>query len=220
MDRSDGIARFPGAGPAGFGIRKRRVALARPGSAAVALLVLAATLALLLGGLHSGKGQRHRRPPPETALALAPLRLAEMPGLGDSIDGQPIMDAAFVERLKQVAARIPPGVLMDQSRDLRVRYLAQAFTPGDDPGLVEGWFQDPAAALAFGCALDDDASLACGPGSAELPLAEPVSHPAPPAAPSLGTLAPAELVPGWHCRPLGIAVGSPAFEPDRCESPG
>jgi hypothetical protein len=117
-------------------------------------------------------------------------------------------------------------VLAGQARDPRVRYLAQAFTPGDDPGLTEGWFEDPAAALAFGCAVEDDASLACGNAdgyvtpAGESALAADPSGLAGASMSSYGAVPVDGLAPGWRCEPMGVAVGAPAFEPNRCDRPG
>jgi hypothetical protein len=205
-----------------------RVATGRPGglalgaSAVVALLVLGVTLALLVVGPPVPERWPERAPSPAASL-LSPLPAAmparAMLGHGDTIDGQTVVDGIFIERMKQVAARIPPAVLAGHSRDPRVRYLAQAFTPGDDPGLTEGWFEDPMAALAFGCAMEDAASLACSLAGDELALATMPSGAGAMDASSQGALS-GDVAPGWRCRPLGVAIGSPAFEPERCESPG
>ena len=220
MDHSNGISGLSRCGTARIqGATGRRSGLALETSAALALLVLGATLALLVVGPPSPEGWAERRPW-EAASPLNPLPAMSMPGNGDTVDGHAIVDATFIERLQQVAARIPPAVLADQSRGPRVRYLAQAFTPGDDPGLAEGWFEDPGAALAFGCAMEDAASLACSPAGEELALQTLPAEAAAMDVSSLGALPPGSFSPGWRCRPLGVAIGSPAFEPDRCEWSG
>jgi hypothetical protein len=147
-------------------------------------------------------------------------------GSGDTIDGHPILDDAFIERMQQVATRIPPSLLAGKAKDPRIRYLAQAFTPGDDPGLSEGWFEDPAAALAFGCAVDDDASVACATadGIPELTVdAGLAADPTGLGGASLSTYGGVPVddpAPGWRCSRLGVAIGAPAFEPDRCDRTG
>ena len=118
--------------------------------------------------------------------------------------------------MKQVAARIPPAMLAGQVRDPRVRYVAQAFTPRDDPGLTEGWFEDPAAALAFGCAVDRGGSLACLAARGDPELTQIASGIAGADQPAYDAVPFEDLAPGWRCRRLGVAVGSPVFEPDRC----
>ncbi len=217
MDRSDGIARLPRVGTAASRATGQRAGLVHGVSAVVALLVLGAMLALLIVGPPSRGGAGRSSP---AASPLVPLPAMAIPGRGDTVDGHAALDATLIERMKQVAARIPPAVLAGQARDPRVRYVAQAFTPGDDPGIAEGWFEDPAAALAFGCAMDDAASLACNPVGGEFTLATVPSGPAAMGASSHDGLPSGDFAPGWRCRPLGVAIGSPAFEPDRCEWPG
>jgi hypothetical protein len=147
-------------------------------------------------------------------------------GSGDTIDGHPILDNAFIERMQQVATLIPPTVLADKAKDPRVRYLAQAFTPGDDPGLTEGWFEDPAAALAFGCAVEDDASPACvnADGNPELGVDSGLAADPPglggDSLSTYGGVPSDDLAPGWRCSRLGVAIGAPVFEPDRCDRTG
>lgn len=219
MDRSNGIARSTRVGTAGIQlVTGRRGGLSPTASAAGAVLVLGVTLALLVAP--SSPDDRADRRPLQVASPPDPLPAVSLPGHRDTVDGHPLVDATFIERMKQVAARIPPTVLDGHARGPGVRYLAQAFTPGDDPGLAEGWFEDPAAALAFGCAMEDAASLACSPAGEELALAALPSGAAAMDVSSHGELAPGGFAPGWRCRPLGAAFGSPAFEPERCEWPG
>ncbi len=237
MDRSDRVASAPPAALATRQVTGRFAVIAHAASAGVALLVLAVTLALLVDARHPAGELPDRRgssnaavpraslsvatvsPPASVSPAAAILPAAGMLGRGDTIDGHPVLDATFIERMEQLAARIPPAVLEGQARDPRVRYLAQAFTSGDDPGLTEGWFEDPAAALAFGCAMDDAASPGCGLGSTDSALAPLSSGPAAMDAPPFGRAPSGDVAPGWRCRPLGVAIGSPVFEPDRCEWP-
>jgi hypothetical protein len=86
------------------------------------------------------------------------------------------------------------------------------FTAGDDPGMSEGWFEDPRAALAFGCAMDEEIGSECGrtEDTARL-LALPTAE---------SEAVPEASTSGRRCRPIGIALGAPAFEPDRCEWAG
>lgn len=182
-------------------------------TSAFALALLLTIVGLLAATRSPGSGWQHQDGGATTARPElpAPFKVALL-GHGDTIDGHPVVDSAFIARIERFAARIPQDVLSDRPRDARIRYVAQAFTPGDDPGLTEGWFQDPAAALAFGCAVDDDASLACqAAGEDFLFVADAVDSP---------DMSADDRAPGWRCRPLGLAIGSPAFEPARCDAPG
>ena len=119
---------------------------------------------------------------------------------GDTINGEHIGDALIVGRIERIAATLPAELLADAPRAPHVRYLAHAFGAGDDAPNYYGMFREPAAALAFGCALDEALARGC----------EPVPLGAAPAA--------LEDPPGVHCRPMGLALGAPVYEPDRCEA--
>jgi hypothetical protein len=120
----------------------------------------------------------------------------------DTINGQRITDPVVIERIERIAAGVPLHLLDDAPRAAQVRYLAHAFESGDDAAISYGIFRGAAAALAFGCALDDDLVDRC-----EL---TPVA--ATPAAYVDGA--------GLRCAPMRVALGAPAYEPDRCEVDG
>lgn len=120
----------------------------------------------------------------------------------DTIDGQDISDRDVIERIEQIASRIPLRLLEGHRPGRGVQYLAHAFS-GDDVAAVSlGVFRDPAAALAFGCALDPHLAGRCEltPVDSGLPAYEGSS--------------------GERCTPMGLAVGAPVYEPDRCEAIG
>lgn len=119
---------------------------------------------------------------------------------GDTINGEAIRDALIVDRIERIAASLPAELLPNPQPAPQVRYLAHAFGPGDDAPIYYGMFREPAAALAFGCALDE--ALAHGCESAPLAAAPPIF----------------EDPPGVRCQPLGLALGAPVYEPDRCEA--
>ena len=118
----------------------------------------------------------------------------------DTINGYGIADRAIIARIDRVAAQIPAPALAGHRSGPGVRYLAHAFQAGDDAAISYGLFHEPAAALAFGCALDADLAGECG-----ITPVEPAQ-------------AAYEELPGVRCEPMGIALGAPAYEPDRCES--
>jgi hypothetical protein len=124
---------------------------------------------------------------------------------GDSINGEPLRDTVLVERIERIAAAVPADLLAGASPAPQVRYLAHAFGAGDDAPIYYGLFREPAAALAFGCALDEALEAGCEP----VPLAAATSAPDPPVF---------EDAPGVLCRPMRLALGAPAYEPDRCEA--
>jgi len=119
----------------------------------------------------------------------------------DTINGEQLTDRSLAERIEQIAAGIPSHLLADYPRGARIRYLAQSFGAGDDAPIFHGVFRDPAAALAFGCALDEDLSNRCG-------ITPPVE----------GSAVFEEEVPGVYCEPMRLALGAPAYEPDRCDA--
>ena len=119
----------------------------------------------------------------------------------DTINGEQLTDRTLAQRIEQIAAGIPSHLLADHPRGARIRYLAQSFGAGDDAPIFHGVFRDPAAALAFGCALDEDLSNRCG-----------ITPPAE------GSTVFEEEVPGVHCEPMRLALGAPAYEPDRCQA--
>jgi hypothetical protein len=121
---------------------------------------------------------------------------------GDSINGEPITDRALVERIERIAAAVPLDLLAGEPAATHVRYVAHGFGDGDDAPIYYGVFREPAAALAFGCALDEHFAQAC----------EPV--------PLMTRAAAYEDPPGIHCRPMRLAMGAPVYEPDRCEAGG
>jgi len=120
----------------------------------------------------------------------------------DTINGAVIVDPAIVERIERIASSVPAHLLADHRPGAQVRYLAHAFGADDDAAVSYGVFREPAAALAFGCALDDHLKAPCA-------LVEPMA----------GTAAYADL-PGVRCTPMRLALGAPAYEPDRCEPDG
>jgi hypothetical protein len=107
-----------------------------------------------------------------------------------------------VARIERVAASLPPGLLALQPRSPAIRYVAQAFGGGDQAPVFSAVFADPAAALAFGCALEEDLAYPC-----EI-------------VPATVAPQPYEVIPGVRCVPMRLAVGAAAFEPDRCEASG
>jgi hypothetical protein len=121
---------------------------------------------------------------------------------GDSINGEPITDRDLVERIERIAAAVPLDLLAGEAAAPHVRYVAHGFGGGDDAPIYYGVFREPAAALAFGCALDEHFAQACEP------------------APLITRAASHEDPPGVHCRPVRLAMGAPVYEPDRCESGG
>ena len=121
---------------------------------------------------------------------------------GDSINGERITDRALVERIERIAAAVPRDLLAGVSAEAHVRYVAHGFGGGDDAPIYYGVFREPAAALAFGCALDEHFAHACEP------------------APLMSRAAVYEDPPGVHCRPMRLAMGAPVYEPDRCEAGG
>lgn len=136
---------------------------------------------------------------------VEPGRAAAPPGApfvtaGDTINGDRITDRLVVDRIERIAATVPMHLLAGSRPASHVRYLAQGFGPGDDAPVFYGVFREPAAALAFGCALDDHLADAC--------VLAPVT--------SLGSAG--EYPPGVQCVPMGLAFGAPAYEPDRCEA--
>jgi hypothetical protein len=134
---------------------------------------------------------------PAVASAVASRRFV-LPG--DTINGEPLGDAVIVDRIEQIAAALPAELLAGASRAPHVRYLAHAFGGGDDAPIYYGMFHEPAAALAFGCAIDEALAHGCEPA----PLAAASSS--------------SEDPPGVHCRPMRLALGAPVYEPDRCEA--
>ena len=141
---------------------------------------------------------------PTPAKQAAPLRPAppELHGLvtaRDSVNGHRIADRDLIERIERFAAQVPAEMLAGHRPDRGVRYLAHAFASGDDAAISYGLFHEPAAALAFGCALDADLAGRCAVAAVDR------------------VQAPYEDAPGVRCEPMGIALGAPAYEPDRCE---
>jgi hypothetical protein len=120
----------------------------------------------------------------------------------DTINGQAISDPVIVQRIERIAAALPAETLASIPQVAHVWYLAHGFGPGDDAPIFYGAFQAPAAALAFGCAIEGRAVGACSLS---------------PVAPAASTY---EDPPGVRCTPLRLAFGAPAYEPDRCESGG
>ena len=138
------------------------------------------------------------QPAVAAAAAAATSRRFVLPG--DTINGEHIRDALVVGRIERIAAGLPAELLADAPRAPHVRYLAHAFGAGDDAPIYYGMFREPAAALAFGCALDEALARGCEPA----PLAAASSA--------------LEDPPGVHCRPMGLALGAAVYEPDRCEA--
>jgi len=189
-------------------------------------LLLALVLALLLvllrtlgpqESLKSGSMRRHG-PPPDAAqsaqgpaLERAPAARAvppqtRLPGspfvsARDTINGERIVDPILIERIERIAAGVPSHLLAPHLPAPGVRYLAHGFGPGDDAPIFYGSFQQAAAALAFGCALDDHLADRCAP----LEVSATAAY---------------EDPPGVRCVPLGLALGAPSYEPDRCEASG
>lgn len=118
----------------------------------------------------------------------------------DTINGDRIADPLVIARIERIAAGVPPQLLSGQPRGANVRYLAHAFGGTDDAAISYGIFQEPAAALAFGCALDDHLVDRCGIAALTM---EHAAY---------------ENPPGVHCQPIRLALGAPAYEPDRCEA--
>lgn len=219
-------------------IRPPATRLPMPATLAFALAVAAlfATVALLADavpapGRPHGTALAQARP---GSMSVAWEQRSGFVGIRDTIDGNAVTDPALIERIERVAAGIPETSVAGLPRGPGVRYLAQGFTAGDDPGLTEGWFEDPAAALAFGCALDDETEQACdfsdalpathafesagSPGDG-IPVTDGVADGVADRLADTGA-GPGRLLPGWRCQPLGMAIGAPAFEPDRCEWDG
>lgn len=120
----------------------------------------------------------------------------------DTIDGQRITDPGVIERIERIASQIPSRVLEGHRAGRGVQYLAHAFS-GDDVAAVSlGVFRHPAAALAFGCALDPHFAGRC-----EL-------------APVDSWQAAYGDSPGERCTPMRLAIGAPVYEPDKCEAIG
>lgn len=120
----------------------------------------------------------------------------------DTINGLRIANPEIVDRIDRIAVRVPVAVLAGNRRGKHVWYLAHAFTAGDDASIEYGVFAEPAAALAFGCARDSDLADACEMVD-DIPAHSPYEDP-----------------PGVRCVPMRIALGAPAYEPDRCETAG
>jgi len=120
----------------------------------------------------------------------------------DTVNGEGITDPFLIRRIEQIAAAVPSHLLAPYSLGVRVRYVAQGFGAGDDAPIFQGVFRHPAAALAFGCALDDDLVNRCD----LTPVAvKSVAY---------------EEVPGIRCVPMHLALGASAYEPDRCGAAG
>jgi hypothetical protein len=136
---------------------------------------------------------------------VAAARARHFVRAGDTINGEPLRDAVLVGRIERIAAGLPAELLSGATAAPHVRYLAQAFGAGDDPPIYYGLFREPAAALAFGCALDEALAGGCQP----VQLA---------AASSSVFDAAFEDPPGVQCRPMRLALGAAAYEPDRCEA--
>ena len=132
---------------------------------------------------------------------LEPVQGRRLVSSKDTINGEAITDAAVLQRIEQAAAALPAHLLADHQPGAQVRYLAHSFGSDDDAAVAYGVFREPAAALAFGCALDDHLNRPCK-------LVEPAAGRA------------YEDVPGVRCTPMGLALGAPAYEPDRCEPAG
>ncbi len=187
------------------------------------VLVLALLLMLLrtLGPQESLKSSNlprvgsppHAAPPVPQRLALrvssaaspAPL---ERPRVGtafvgarDTINGERISDPAIIERIERIAAGVPSHLLARHSSAPSVRYLAHGFGAEDDAPIFYGLFEQAAAALAFGCALDDHLAERC----TWAPVTAAAAY---------------EELPGVRCVPLRLALGASAYEPDRCEASG
>jgi hypothetical protein len=201
---NDACTRVPGASG-----RRALLAVALASALASALATALAT------GLATGLGTRlvvapwagpaastGPKPSPMQTGRLHPASLQQrrVVTAGDTINGSLITDPDIIDRINHVATRIPAAMLARHYRTPGVRYLAQAFSAGDDTAVSYGLFRDPAAALAFGCALDADLSLPC-----EITPAGPMQSAY-------------EDAPGVTCVPMGIALGAPAYEPDRCEA--
>jgi len=120
----------------------------------------------------------------------------------DTINGEGITDPQLIRRIEQIAAAVPPHLLAPHLPGARIRYVAQGFGSGDEAPIFHGVFRHPAAALAFGCALDDDLGDRCG----FTPVAvESAAY---------------EEIPGIRCVPMRLALGASAYEPDRCGASG
>lgn len=145
-------------------------------------------------------------PVPHQRLKAAPASsgsvTASFVTAGDTINGDRITDPALIRRIERIAAGVPSNLLSSHSRAARVRYLAQGFGAGDEAPILQGVFRDPAAALAFGCALDDDLGGDCAITAVA------------------GGSAAYEELPGVTCVPMRLALGAAAYEPDRCETGG
>lgn len=180
-------------------------------------LALAALLALLLElgpqeGFRSDAGEQRAdvpgggsgapsappAPPIPPAARASPIFLSAQ----DTINGERISDPLLIQRIERIAAGLPARRLGSHQRAPRVRYLAQGFGRGDDAQIFYGVFREPAAALAFGCAVDDDLSDRCD--------ITPVAQAA----------AGYDDDTGLHCEPMRLALGAAAYEPDRCEAGG
>jgi len=120
----------------------------------------------------------------------------------DTINGEGITDQFLIRRIERIAAAVPSHLLASHSSGPRVRYVAQGFGPGDDAPIFHGVFRHPAAALAFGCALDHDLGNRCD--------VTPVAR----------ASAAYEEFPGIRCVPMQLALGASAYEPDRCGAAG
>ncbi|MGE0800140.1 MAG: hypothetical protein AB7G13_35270 [Lautropia sp.] len=129
----------------------------------------------------------------------------------DTIDGEPIRDPALIDRIERLAqslrerlAAIPAVAAEAQTEPRRgVVYLTLAGASEHDGTVEYGAFAHPLAALAFGCARDPAfADGECAPIVAAPPVA----------------VLPAVAIelPGLACTPLGIALGAPSYEPERC----
>jgi hypothetical protein len=192
-------------------------------------LLLALLLVLMLVLLRTlGLQERLRasKPPPGRAAApafdAAPASAAlpaRAPGTsrgfvaaGDTINGQIIGDPVIVERIERIAAALPADLLAKLPHAGQARYLAHGFGPGDDAPIYYGVFKAPAAALAFGCAVEDLPVDAC--------KASPLPPPslASPATPAGAATGPYQDASAMQCTPLRLAFGAPAYEPDRCEA--
>ena len=118
----------------------------------------------------------------------------------DTVNGERLADPVLAERIERIAATLPPHLLAGVGHSANSRYLAHGFGAGDDAPIFYGLFREPAAALAFGCAVDDHLADTC-------PVVKPSS-----------TGSAYEDPSGVRCTPLGIALGSASYEPDRCEA--
>lgn len=119
----------------------------------------------------------------------------------DTINGERISDPVIIERIERIAAVVPSHLLANHPPAPGVRYLAHGFGPGNDAPIFYGLFEQAAAALAFGCALDDHLAERC----ALIPVTAAAAY---------------EEPPGVRCVPLRLALGAASYEPDRCEASG